>query len=294
MRQYLAGLTIAALVASAAHAPAQSPAGTQWDCILGGGGQEGIAFITFYDDGTFGGYELLSTRISKSPGSSNPRGGPVDATRNLDGITNGVTAITNLFGFGPISGPWGYDDRGRVVGHFAQLIGQDAEGNARYTNSVSFTGKVTPGKRLTMVASSRNGRITYSGVPFRETPDMSGPWTGVKVNKRQSFLEFFELTSVTVENPFGDQYWDLGEYPGIYFSLDGQGAGYDTLGFTMVSSRKKIGFAFQSTPWGDTNSVLNATFGSWSASKRGIKASATGVQEPLDRITFKASKAHLE
>jgi len=295
MKRHIAVLAaVVSLSATAAFAAVQSPVGTQWDCILSGGGQQGIAFITFYDDGTFRGYELLSTRVRKSSVSDDLRGAYTDVGRGTQVSTNRPSGYTNLFGFGPISGPWGYDDRGKVVGHFVLEIGEDSEGNPQYTNAVSFRASVVPGKRLTLLASSRDGKITYSGVPFAGTPDLSGQWNGVKVSNKQSFVEFFDLTSVTVENPFGDEYADLGDYAGIYFTLYGQGAGYDMRGFTLVSTRKKIGFAFQSTPWGNTNSVLSASFGSWSSSKKGVRASTVGVEDPMTAITFKASKALTE
>src|SRR6266700_1738283 len=50
-------LLLSGMILSAQAAP-KSPAGT-WDCSLSGGGQQGIAFLTFSDDGTFSGYRLL-------------------------------------------------------------------------------------------------------------------------------------------------------------------------------------------------------------------------------------------
>jgi hypothetical protein len=71
----------------------------------------------------------------------------------------------------------------------------------------------------------------------------------------------------------------LSGYPGIYFTEDGHGPTYDVQGFAMLSSQKKIAFAFQSYAFGGTNGVLNASFGSFSSSKGVLKASTAGVED---------------
>src|SRR5437867_4219981 len=57
-------LAAASLCGSANSAP-NSPVG-KWDCTISGSGQQGIAFLTFFDDGTFSGYRLLVGKLLTS------------------------------------------------------------------------------------------------------------------------------------------------------------------------------------------------------------------------------------
>jgi hypothetical protein len=291
LRSGLAALLLCGFTASVGtNAQAQTlypPTGTVWDCVLSGGGQKGIAFITFADDQSFSGYQILAF---SPPGTRSIDG------RNLGGgigrhvELNGNTGGTNLFGFDQFEGPWAYDANGRVIGNFGQVIGGE-DPAAGTTNTVSFVAKVVPGKRLTLVASTSNGKVTYHGVPYSGTmPSLNGSWYGIKQSKGQSYAEFYTFTSVADFNPFGDSHPDLSNYPGIYYTSDGQGGGYDVVGFSMLSSQKKIAFTFQNYTGDVTNGVLNASFGSFSASSTGaLKASTAGIQEPDAPIhyTFK-------
>lgn len=279
------GLTLAVQQTSAA-VPA-SPVGPIWDCIISGGGQQGLAFLTFADDGTFNGFEVLSARRVSST-SSNPRGPFTDTGRTFESGNTNRVGTTNLFGFAAISGPWSYDERGRLLGSFTVTVdrGESAEESA--IHALSFTGTVVPERRLTLVGSTPHGRVTYSAVPYRETPDYGGSWYGTKIRNKQALLEYFGLTSLMNNNPFGDVYPEISNFPGIYYTEDTQGAGYSSRGFVMISPRKKIGFALLSTPLDSTNSVLSATYGSYSVRGGVLKASTTGLEEPSTPITFKA------
>ena len=104
-----------------------NPIGPTWDCLLSGSGQQGIAFLTFSNDFTFSGYQLLVGKQSaaSSSGASNDE-------RNSGGDVDGFTTLrhgrlcggTNLFGFGSLNGPWRYDNKGRVMGYFLQIVNQ--------------------------------------------------------------------------------------------------------------------------------------------------------------------------
>ena len=144
------------------------------------------------------------------------------------------------------------------------------------TNSISFQGKAAAGKRLSLVASTSFGRVTYRGVPFRTTlPDISGNWYGTKKQQGQSFLEFFDLTPST--------------FPNIYY-MDGHGPAYTyTNGMCMVSAQKKIGFALLESD--GTNTTLRATFGGFNSNSRNTKGNTKGVIDPGTRIHFKAAKS---
>jgi hypothetical protein len=285
----------------ATHLQAQSltsPAGT-WDFVLSGSGQKGIAFVTFKDDQTFSGYQILST---------SPKNGLNTGGRNLGGnlgrgiqpgdIANATNKLssTNLFGFGKVTGPWAYDVDGNVIGNFSQVVDGNDEGSNAVVVGVSFSAKVVPGKRMTLVAKTTNGKVTYKGVPSTPVPGiLNGAWYGIKQKKGNEFTEFFTLTSVQDDNPFEDTNPDLKDYPGIYYTLDGQGPGYELLGFSMLSSQKKIAFTFQSSANGATSgatngasdSVLNASFGTFSNSKGVLKGSTSGVESPDTAISYK-------
>src|SRR5580704_9719277 len=78
-----AGLAIAALlgcgsVQTSAAATADPSAGSSftWDLLSDGGGQKGIAFITFSNDLTFHGYLMCGSAAPDTNTPSDGRGGP--------------------------------------------------------------------------------------------------------------------------------------------------------------------------------------------------------------------------
>jgi hypothetical protein len=317
------------------------PYGTTWDCIMSGSGQQGIAFLTFSNDFTFSGYELLVGKQSssgQSGGSSNS-----SDSRSDGGNTGRSTATdtnapagsgTNLFGFGRVDGPWHYDTKGRVVGYFLQLVNQQTTISTNYqvitvelsvtnyftnldgsigsyltnittfstnlsyttntsgtTNGVSFTAKVTPGKRISLVSSTPNGKVTYKGVPQNSKPipaPITGKWNGDKKQNDQQFLEFFTLLPTAVQS--------------IYYTTNGEGPGFKFGGVAMVSVQKKIGFALSTFAAIGTNNVpadadgnilggtLSATIGPISFPKKGTMANTKGFEEPITPVTFKAQR----
>lgn len=97
-----------------------SPVGT-WDLVLSGK-RDGTAYITFYDDGTFAGFEALVPRQQTGGEIAVGRnGGADDLTRN--GFTTSTDPVlgTQIFGAGAIEGPWAFDNRGRTVGYFIEV-----------------------------------------------------------------------------------------------------------------------------------------------------------------------------
>jgi hypothetical protein len=158
------------------------------------------------------------------------------------------------------------------------------------TNLISFVGTVVPNKRLALVASTSFGKVTYSGVPLVPSRyDLSGPWYAYKTQK-QAMLEFFSLTPFTAHNPWSVEYPDLGQYPNIYYTLDGIGPASSFFGISMLSTRNKVGFIFETTASGASNVVLSATYGTLSASRRATNAVTKGIEEPLTSTSFKATK----
>ncbi|HET7623977.1 MAG TPA: hypothetical protein VFM25_01840 [Verrucomicrobiae bacterium] len=292
-------LTLAAsllLAASVINVQAQfkSPVGT-WDFVIGGSGESGIAFLTFSDEPgenglfSFNGYEILAPKrtviVQQNNNDDSGRGG-TDVGRGgsdgRDGGTSGtntqstVISKTNLFGFSEIHGSWYYDTRGRVVGYFGFSIDGGPTGTNSTLNNVSFVGKVKLGKRMTLLATTTGGKLTYRGVPFRDLTDLSGSWNGYKTVNHQTFIEFFSLA------PFDEN---------IYL-MNGNGATYSYQdGICMLSAHKKIGFAAIEVPNGSTNGVLRASVGSFVNNRRKTKAVTKGAEEPDTAVKFKATLA---
>src|SRR4051812_31575267 len=44
----------------------KSPVGLTWDCVISGA-RNGLAYLTFSDDGTFSGYEILVPKVLGAP-----------------------------------------------------------------------------------------------------------------------------------------------------------------------------------------------------------------------------------
>ncbi|MGN6555030.1 MAG: hypothetical protein ACTHLW_15085 [Verrucomicrobiota bacterium] len=261
-------LLAAALLGSILTSNAQfnSPEGS-WDFVISGGGQQGIAFITFSSDYTFSGHEILVTKANNT--STNVTGrGSVNTERDPASESAGST---NLFGYSPISGQWFYDAKGHTIGNFAIAVAQSSTSNA--LSGISFTGKVVPGKRFTLLASSPEGKLTYKGVPQQPLSSLSGYWNGYKTQSAQSFIEFFSLS------PYGDVV--------NMYSMDGVGPGYTyASAICMASVQKKIGFAMLQIPDDSTNGLLRASFGSFVNKPGKVRGKTKGIIEPGTGLKF--------
>lgn len=279
-----------------------SPVGPVWDCSISGGGQKGLAFISFNDDGTFTGYQIL-TYLPKSPTKTDPTYGRTpqeEATRGSSstrggssGSDNGGSTATpairtNLFGFAQMIGPWRYDLKGRVVGFYTVNVDADTASDNTVTHGIGYQAKVSPGKRITLIASTPTGTVTYSGIPAKDMPDLSGAWYATKARNKQKLQEFFTLGSFALDNPWAEAFPDLTTFPNVYFTSDGQGPGYSFIGIAMFSVRKQVGFVFNTTADGSTNGVLSSTFGAAAVKKTYIKVSSNGVEEPAVPINYTA------
>jgi hypothetical protein len=94
-----------------------------WDLVLSGK-RDGTAYITFYDDGTFSGFEALvpRQRSSGSEVSVGRNGDADDLTRNgFVTSSNAAPHGMQIFGAGPVEGPWAFDNQGRTVGYFIEV-----------------------------------------------------------------------------------------------------------------------------------------------------------------------------
>lgn len=108
---------------SAQTAPA-SPVG-MWDFTVNGKNEKGLSFLTFAADGTFSGYNLLASAPKSTPTTdNNDRNATGDDSR--DGTTDSSSNSEQrpLYGFERVSGPWSFDNKGRVVGLFTEVVNQ--------------------------------------------------------------------------------------------------------------------------------------------------------------------------
>jgi hypothetical protein len=151
------------------------------------------------------------------------------------------------------------------------------------TNFVSFSAKVVPEKRLTLVATTTFGSVSFRGVPAAPVApaDLTGPWYGSRKQDGVSTFEFFDIQDTLYSNL----------YP--LYAVQGEGPGYAYDGVALVSSQKKIAFALSVAPDTDTNSV-RAVFGAINtkalrASIRGIEG-ASGSQISSNQIVFDITK----
>lgn len=268
-------LLSAALLPSASAA--EMPVDFTWDCLVNGSQGRGIAFLTFYGDNTFDGVQLMTVNRAPAPtgndDETDPRG-DAGESRGDDTNSGGGTPLPptvgteNLYGIGEVFGRWNYDAKGKVLGHFQQvLVTGQGTNQIAVTNAVGFKAIVT-GTRLTLVASTPGrGKSTYTGVLMRDLPDLSGSWYANQRGTGQKLVDFFELVPT----------WR----PGIY-DVFGSGANYTFSGQAMLSSRKRIGFALSNVEDG----VMRANVGMFYPGKG--KALTTGFMEPDSRIRFDA------
>jgi len=296
-----AGVILLSTSASRAQTtPPKTPVGPTWDCLVSGAQGRGIAFVTFHEDWTFDGYSLLTANNPVPSGggstSTNPRGDSTDVGRGDSDASRGTTttsgtgttttttttgtpystgtttaASKNVYGFGPVAGKWQYDLAGRTIGFFYQVIADNSNTNAEpvySTNAIWFRATVIPNRSLSMVVTSPGGKkTTFAGLPLRTMSDLSGQWYANMRGTGQKVLEFFEMAPT-------EQY-------GVY-ELVGQGPTYTTSGWAMLSSRKRIGFAFYSSE----NSTVRSTVGTFYPGMN--KALTTGVMDPGYNVTFNA------
>jgi hypothetical protein len=159
-------------------------------------------------------------------------------------------------------------------------------GSAELTNTVSFTGIAIAGRSISLICNSTFGKVVFKGIPAPKVPsvDLSGNWVGSKRENGLQMNEFFSLTSFALDNPFPLEFPDIADFPGIYFTTNGVGPGFGFSGVAMFSQRKTIGFTFFTD-----NGTLTSTIGNLKATKIGVTANTDGIENPLNRVNFKAT-----
>jgi hypothetical protein len=157
--------------------------------------------------------------------------------------------------------------------------------SAEQTNAISFTGTSRIGRSLTLMCSTTFGKVTYTGGPLVVGPNLTSPWFGTKRVNSQQFNELFNTVSFQVDNPFAPSFPDIANFPNLYFTTNGIGAGYTFTGIVMLSKQKQIGFTMVEDR--GTGS-LRSSIGSFRLSKKAVTAKTVGIQDPLTRIDYNA------
>jgi len=262
-------MTAALLLSGAGQVWAQyaSPVGT-WDCVVSGR-EKGVAYLTFADDYTIRGYEVLTPKNLGTSTNENARGAD-DIGRTIDSTVS--ESKTNFSGFALISGYWSHESSGKKIlgfyteGNYSQTCTTNQaitesttteildNGDGTYTtnlttyyitndvttceitgltNGLSFSAIVRPGSRLSLKATSINGNKTLKGVPATEIADLSGFYYAQGKKSGVKYVEFFEAeASADYANGF---------------DITGSGAGYELYGRALASRQKKLGLFYVRT-----------------------------------------------
>lgn len=236
-------LLLLGLTAMGQAAP-KSPVGT-WDVVMSGV-REGLAVMTFYANDTFDITEILVPKQTVFSMPDNNQRNAGDTGRGITPVgTNSTSSLPphiNLYGEGTMHGQWGFDGRGRVIGYYY-------EANDTVTNQLSFVGTVVPNKRLSLLVSSPSGKITYSGVPDVQLPDLSGNYYGIERDGYLWYTEFFTLSPMPLS-------------PNVY-ALQGAGPAYNFSGIAIACPQKKLATGVSIVNGVDTNNTVRAVVGPW-------------------------------
>jgi hypothetical protein len=125
-----ATLTLGAVLLLGALAPSQaqtgSPVGSTWDCLLSGK-RNGIAYLTFStnNNGTISGYEILVPQPLISPHVSLIADVLGDNGLGFRPQPTNSNTTTNIFGYFPITGSWGFDRKGQIIGTFLEVASSE-------------------------------------------------------------------------------------------------------------------------------------------------------------------------
>jgi len=253
----------AALLAAATSLTAQvSPVGS-WDFVMRGD-QKGVAQITFSNNFTLGGTEVVTIKPA-AKADTNPRGGFSSGDRG-DGESS--TGSTNVFFYGTtdITGVWGFDVDGRVIG---VLI----EGEGELVNGVSFRGKIT-GSKFNLVGKHERRTIHYRGIRQTPLPDIQGRFYSTGQRDGKQYVSIFDLRP------------DPDMTPNKYVVIPFLPPFDQTNGTVLLSGQNHLAMATLE-PVG-TNVVLSATSGDFKINK--VRGTLTGIDEIHMRVTSKVFK----
>jgi hypothetical protein len=235
--------------------------------------------LTFADGSPGGGLSLTEVVVPRLPSSPRPILINGDYPSNGLGLrTTGSSDQTNLalYGSASVGGVWGVDNAGRIIGNFVEVT-QDGT----FTNAINFVGKVVPGKRLTLLATSSSGHFTIRGVPATNLVDLSGSWFGVRRQNGAASYEFLRLEPINDPNAIN------------IYQVDGQGSGFSYSGIALLSVQRKLALG-STLSTGADSSTIRAVCGQLNF--RTLQAVTCGIESPpgmglvTNHVTFLLGK----
>lgn len=259
-RAILLGALVLALCGNGTPLQAQSSPVGDWDFVLSGN-QRGVAQVTFANDFTLSGIEIITVkpiRSTETPEDDSDERNP--STETGGGSTD---PVTNYYGAAVLTGVWTYDAKGKVIG----VISESGVTNS-ITNGISFRAVVRPGVRMSMSAIRNGQRISYRGVPYVTLADFSGNYYGYGKRDTKQFNELLTM-SPSADPDFAPL--SLGNL----YDVAGLGPAYPTEGMALVSRQKYI--ALVSLSYETTNGILRSIVGPFKLSRG--SGSLRGVSE---------------
>ncbi len=262
----MVALMIGGSAVSTVAAAFDSPEG-DWDFSFTGS-TKGVAQVTFLDDFTISGFEILMPKKAMliGPGvNDNPRGGPATG---VDPRSGQPEDGQHYYAWGGrlIDGFWGFDEKGKVVGAVTFT-------SSSSTNGMSFVGTVVEGTRMTLRASDATGSMIYRGVPRAILPDISGDYTAVGTKGRSKLTGVFSFT------PSGS--------PNLYEVVI-HGPGYTTTGIGLLTSNKQLGIYYEINT--SSPPIVIALSGAFNSSR--LKGTVTGT-DGTNNISLKIVQPQL-
>lgn len=241
-------------IANQMQAASFSPIG-DWDFYLTGD-LKGVAQITFAGGatgGTLDGLHIHSPGHVPNVAQDNGRG-YIDNPEDPRGTGGGTNALFLDYGGAVISGSWGYDLKGKIVG--AMVLASSTR-----TNGVSFRGSGVTGKHMTFRGTRDGGAVSvYHGVPRVPMTDISGDFfmDGKKTEKftttSGAFTELLTLAAGGSVNQY---------------DVVRHGPGYDSSGlnFAILTTNRRLGIYGEHFTPGTSNAVITSLSGSFNTNK---------------------------
>ncbi|MBC8002320.1 MAG: hypothetical protein H7X97_07000 [Opitutaceae bacterium] len=300
-----------------------SPVGT-WDLISSGAGQNGLAVLTFSNDGTFSGYHFWSPNPPKKA-VVDPRGGGGNIGRDPEETSSKTNNF--VFGFDDITGRWNYDAKGKVIGFFTILLNVTStgygagtiqtnidstaqgggltnitvnfqEGVGSLVTNLAWTGYTNSytifNTNIVILSAEKTNAVNFTGtvVPGKRVTFVASTAFGKTTYKGLPFLPLLDISGswIGTKKLLGQTFYEFFDLvpttePNIYVSENEIGAGYGFSTVAVISRHKKIGFDVIESA--GTNGIHRSTSGTLSV-KRQVSAKTKGVTQPLTGVSFDA------
>jgi hypothetical protein len=259
----MASIAAAFLGAVASLTAQYSPVAT-WDIVMRGD-QKGVAHITFSNNFTLGGTEVVTVKPNAKP-DDDARGGVSGGIRtDGPGATNGTTNVF-FYGTTDLTGVWGFDASGRIIGIIT-------EGEGDMINGISFRGKRT-GSRLNLVGHHEKRKIHYRGIVQTPLPDIQGRFYSLGQRNGKPYVSIFDLRP------------DPDSRPNAYVMLPFLPPFDYTNGTVLLSGQNHLAIA--SLEANGTNVALTALSGTFNITKG--RGTLTGIDQDHMRVTTRITR----